>query len=357
MTEGKQEARASRFIRVDYGSGYDFASDSRSGGEKSARRNRKAKNFLSEFIRQIYIENHRSHNAPHLALTRGDASINAQFSKFLLLDSNWVDEHIDEDGIFSSSLVSNSSYMFASINLSPLKKFLKANHDWQTKNFLESNLSLGSPSIASWLFLEADIQFASQICKMPYKDFEKLAVLVRVNQHMLPLVSSLLPLSTVRLSNDLIEQIEESRQAFEARFTRAQFLALHGASVADAIKWMGLSPMASMFFSVKSQTGKPKQKGLLTKELTRHVADAIRISVREGMTDPCEVIIQIINYLQLHTPTSEEQQNIKLIGRICFNEIHALTLDSAVLSMAESIAILVNKSDCKDKVKRNRNNN
>lgn len=357
MTEGKQEAQASRFIRVDYGSGYNFGTDTRGGSEKSARRNRKAKNFLSEFIRQIYIENHRSHNAPHLALTRGDASINAQFSKFLLLDSNWVDEYIDEDGIFSSSLVGNSRHMFASINLSPIKKFLKTNQDWQTKSFLESNLSLGSPSIATWLFLEADLQFASQLCKMPHKEFEKIAVLVRINQHLLPLISSLLPLSTIRLSSDLIEQIEAARQAFEARFSRAQFLALHGASVADAIKWMGLSPMASMFFTVKSQTGKPKQKGLLTKELIRHVADAIRISVREGLTEPCEVIIQIINYLQLHTPTTEEQQNVKLIGKICFKDIRALTLDAAVLSMAVDIGILVNKSDCKDKVRRNRNNN
>lgn len=352
---GKQDMSKPGYVRVDYGNGYDFSPEYKYSGEKAARRNRKAKNFLSEFIRRVYMENVRTHNAPHLSLTRGDASIHEQFSKILLLDSNWVDTHIDEDGMFSSSLLSHSSYKFARIDLSPIKKFMKSTPDWQCKNYLDSNLAFGTPSIASWLFLEADMQFASQLCRIPQKEFEQLAILIRVNQHMLPLFSSLLPLSTITLSNDLIEQIEEARLIFEARFSRAQFLALHGASVADAIKWMGLSQSAAMFFTVKSQTGKPKKKGLLTKDLTRHVSAAIDISIKNGVSDPCEVIIQIINYLQLHTPTSNEQQNVKLIGQICRLEIHSLTMDNAILSMADRISILVDKSETKD-TSRNRKN-
>lgn len=291
--------------------------------------------FFTDFIRETHRELLCSQQNKHPWLSHQTKTDG--FVESLIFDAIWISRSIDRHQLFTIPLINKSSNLFARIDPKKLINFIS---DVQRTDEWPAHPG-ATPSIATWLFLEADPVYAALVCGMTQTKFNEISDFIRRNCHRIPFFNAALPISDIQFSSDFNDQLQFEKNDMELRFARASYFCTHGLNTVDAVRWMELPQHARSFLKSPSSVGRPSSKLRPTTELMKNIIEGIEYSIEQGVREHSEFVFNILRYLELYTSATDDQVRVRIIENALRDGLINHTNNEKVIRAISQIAKLI----------------
>jgi hypothetical protein len=294
--------------------------------------------FFTDFIRETHRELLRSQHNNHPWLSHQTKT--EGFVESLIFDALWITRAIDRHQLFTIPLINRSQNLFAKVDLTRLIDFIADVQKSDTWPLYPGS----TPSISTWLFLDADPVYAALVCGITPAEFGEISDFIRRNCHRIPHFDAAFPITDISFSDDFNEQLQYEKNDMELRFSRASFFCTHGLNTVEAVRWMDLPQQARAFLRSPSSVGRPSSKLRPTSEIMGHIIKGIEYSFEQDVRERTELVFNILRYLELYSSATDDQVRVRIIENAIRDGLINHTNDENVVRAISQIAKLFTPS-------------